>query len=58
MSILQWLKKKIVMRRRQLEIERRKKEAALAQKEIDETLVAVKVNTLVQDISRKIQDSS
>lgn len=58
LSILQWLKKKIVMRRRQLEIERRIKEAELAQQEINETRVAVKVNPFAQEISHKIQDSS
>jgi len=58
LSILQWFKKKIVVRRRRLEIERRIQEAALAQKEINKTLVAVKVNPLVQEISHKIQDSS
>ena len=58
LSILQWLKKKIVMRRRQLEIERRIKEAALAQQEINETRVAVKVKNFVQEISHEIKDSS
>ena len=57
-ALLQWLKKKIALRRRQLEIERRIREAALAQQEINSTLVAFKVNPLVQDTSHKDQNSS